>query len=57
MAGCPSPPLLQNRACDFHRTRLLRGVILVMDTVFLPLDKFSFHPYIPLSDFSVALGF
>jgi len=33
MVGCPLPPLLQNRACDFHRTRLLSDVILVMDTV------------------------
>ncbi|WP_445315997.1 hypothetical protein, partial [Microcoleus vaginatus] len=33
MAECPLPSLLQNRACDFHRTRLLSGVILVMDTV------------------------
>ena len=34
MVGCPLPPLLQNRACDFHRTRLLSNIILVMDTVF-----------------------
>lgn len=33
MAGCPPPPLLQNRACDFHRTRLLSDVILGMDIV------------------------
>ncbi|MFB8796940.1 MAG: hypothetical protein U7126_22565 [Microcoleus sp.] len=33
MAECPPPSLLQNRACDFHRTRLLSDVILVMDTV------------------------
>ena len=33
MAECPLPSLLQNRACDFHRTRLLSDVILVMDTV------------------------
>ncbi len=33
MAECPLSSLLQNRACDFHRTRLLNDVILVMDTV------------------------
>jgi len=25
-------PLLQNRACDFHRTRLLNDLALVMST-------------------------
>ena len=33
MAECPPPSLLQNRACDFRRTRLLNDVTLVMDTV------------------------
>ncbi len=33
MVGCPLPSLLQNRACDFHRTRLLSNVILVIDTI------------------------
>ncbi len=30
--GSPLPTGLQNRACDFHRTRLLNGMALVMGT-------------------------
>jgi len=60
MVGCPLPPLLQNRACDFHRTRLLSKVIFVIDTVLWSNNSLWYrlaHSGLPLyPTFSLHLG-